>query len=98
MRVWRTHIDGGQAAEYEHFAATESLPMFRAQPGFLGLLFGRDGDKCIVTTLWKDHAAADALENSPAYQDTVARISRFLVGESTVERFEAHSADLPTDS
>jgi hypothetical protein len=36
MRIWRTRVDEGRAAEYERFAAEESLPMFSGQPGFLG--------------------------------------------------------------
>jgi len=97
MRVWRTGVDETRAAEYERFAREVSLPMFRAQPGFLGLLFGRDGGSCVVTTLWEDPAAADALERSASYRDTVARISSagFLVGESTVERFAVHGSLLP---
>jgi heme-degrading monooxygenase HmoA len=97
MRIWRTGVDRARAAEYERFAMEESLPMFRAQPGFRGLLFGRNGGECIVTTLWEDHAAADALEGSARYRETVARIiaAGFLVGESEVERFEVHGSDLP---
>jgi hypothetical protein len=62
MRVWRTQVDVTRAAEYERFAAEESLPMFRAHQGFNGLLFGRHGADCVVVTLWEDDAAADALE------------------------------------
>jgi hypothetical protein len=96
MRVWRTQVDVTRAAEYERFAAEESLPMFRTHQGFNGLLFGRDGANCVVITLWQDGAAADALEDSPRYQDTVARISAagFLVGQSRVERFTLHGAAL----
>jgi heme-degrading monooxygenase HmoA len=100
MRIWRTGVDETRTAEYERFALEESLPMFRAHRGFLGLLFGRNGGDCIVTTLWEDHAAADALDGSARYRDTVARISAtgFLVGESTVERFDVHGSHLPCTS
>ncbi|MFG2000621.1 antibiotic biosynthesis monooxygenase family protein [Spirillospora sp. NPDC048911] len=100
MRIWRTQVDQARATEYERFAAEESLPMFRAQRGFLGLLFGRHGGDCVVTTLWEDHAAADALEGSAHYQETVARITAagFLAGESEVERFEVHGSHLPSSS
>ncbi|GAA4960369.1 antibiotic biosynthesis monooxygenase family protein [Actinoplanes utahensis] len=98
MRMWRTQVDEGRAAEYERFAAEESLPMFSSQPGFLGLLFGREGAECVVVTLWEDHAAADALEASPGYRETVARISAagFLRGASTVERMSVHGSRLPS--
>ncbi|MEU4563641.1 antibiotic biosynthesis monooxygenase [Actinoplanes sp. NPDC023936] len=97
MRIWRTRVDEGHAVEYERFAAEQSLPMFAAQPGFRGLLFGRDGERCTVVTLWQDAAAADALETSPAYRETVARITAagFLTGESTVERMAVHGSHLP---
>jgi heme-degrading monooxygenase HmoA len=96
IRLWRTQVDATRAAEYERFAAEESLPMFRAHQGFSGLLFGRRGNDCVVITLWEDDAAADALEVSPRYRDTVARISAtgFLVGKSQVERFTLHGNEL----
>lgn len=93
MRIWRTQVDEARAAEYEHFAAEESLPMFRAHRGFKGHLFGRRGADCVVVTIWDDDAAADALEASPRYRDTVARINAagFLAGRSEVDRFELHA-------
>jgi heme-degrading monooxygenase HmoA len=92
MRIWRTQVDEARAAEYERFAAEESLPMFRAHRGFKGHLFGRRGADCVVVTIWEDDAAADALEASPRYRDTVARINAagFLVGPSEVDRFQLH--------
>jgi heme-degrading monooxygenase HmoA len=97
VRTWRTQIDEARASEYERFASEVSLPMFRAHHGFRGLLFGRDSSDCVVITLWEDHAAVDALEASPRYRDTVARISEtgFLAGRSLTERFELHGNDLP---
>jgi len=98
MRIWRTRVDEARAAEYERFAMVESLPMFRAHRGFGGLMFGRSGPECVVITLWEDDAAADALDASPRYRETVARISStgFLAGQSVVERFQVHGVDLPT--
>lgn len=92
MRIWRTQVDEMRAAEYERFATEESLPMFCAQRGFSGVLFGRHGADCIVVTLWEDDAAVDALEDSPRYRDTVARIGAkgFLIGRSQIERFTLH--------
>jgi heme-degrading monooxygenase HmoA len=92
MRIWRTQVDEAHAEQYERFAAEESLPMFRAHQGFEGHLFGRRGGDCVVITIWMDDAAADALEASPHYRDTVARINAagFLVGRSEVERFQLH--------
>jgi heme-degrading monooxygenase HmoA len=97
MRIWRTQVDVTRATEYEQFAAEQSLPMFRSHRGFSGLLFGRNGADCIVITLWEDDAAADALEDSPRYRETVARISAtgFLTGPSQIERFTLHGKELP---
>jgi hypothetical protein len=96
MRIWRTQVDVTRASEYERFATEQSLPMFRAHRGFSGLLFGRHGADCIVITLLEDDAAADALEDSPRYRDTVARISTtgYLAGPSRIERFTLHGEDL----
>ena len=73
--------------------------MFRAQPGFRGLLFGRNGAERAVLTMWENDAAADALEKSPTYLETVARIGAtgFLQGPSSVERFTVHGSHLPGD-
>ena len=92
MRIWRTQVDEARAVEYERFAAEESLPMFRAHRGFQGHLFGRRGADCVVVTIWEDDAAVDALEASPRYRDTVARINAagFLVGPSKADRFQLH--------
>jgi len=97
MRIWRTQVDEAQAEQYERFAAEESLPMFRAHQGFEGHLFGRRGGDCVVITIWKDNAAADALEASPRYRDTVARINAagFLADRSEVERFQLHGHVAP---
>jgi heme-degrading monooxygenase HmoA len=97
MRVWRTQVETARAAEYEQFAAETSLPMFGAHGGFVGLLFGRRGSDAIVISLWDDDAAADALEASARYLETVAHIeaSGFLTGPSRVERFDLHGSDLP---
>jgi heme-degrading monooxygenase HmoA len=95
-RIWRTRVDARRIGEYERFAIERSLPMFRAQPGFLGVLFLRAAGDCAVITLWKGADAIAALEASPTYLDTVAQITRtgFLTGESSVEVFEVHGGDI----
>src|SRR5262245_15114666 len=89
MRIWQSAIDESEAAEYERFAHDVSRPMFEAHEGFRGLLFGRDGSRVAVVTLWEDDAAADAFERSTLYRETVARIESagFLSGPSTTDRF-----------
>jgi heme-degrading monooxygenase HmoA len=73
-RIWRTRIDASRAAEYDDFAGTRSLPMFKRHDGFSGVLFAGDGDHRVVITLWRDRDAAAALERSPDYRATVRAI------------------------
>jgi hypothetical protein len=96
VRIWRTRVDVGRVREYERFAIDRSLPMFRQQPGFLGVLFARTGGDCLVLTVWHGPGAIEALEASPSYLETVARITDagFLVGDPSVEILEVHGGDL----
>ncbi len=98
IRIWRTKVERGRAAEYERFARDSSLPMFRQQAGFLGVLFAGDGADRIVVSFWQDHEALEALAHSPTYAATVAEISRtsFLVGDSSSEVFPIHGGQWPT--
>jgi heme-degrading monooxygenase HmoA len=90
VRIWRTEIDVRRADEYRVFAHSRSLPMFRAQPGFAGVLFAGQGSERVVITLWRDVAAAEALDRSETYNATVAEIQAtgFLRGDSSVEVLE----------
>ncbi len=96
-RIWRTGIKPGREEAYERFAREISLPMFRAEQGFAGVLMGRDGNSAWVLTLWNDRAAIDALASSETYQATVERIlaSDLLDGEQTTEIAEVHLVDIP---
>jgi hypothetical protein len=52
VRIWRTQIDQARADEYLDFAQSRSLPMFRAEPGFAGVLFAaREAERAVIT-LW----------------------------------------------
>src|ERR671915_1195158 len=89
-RIWRTQIDETRADDYRRFAQQKSLPMFRDQRGFIGVLIAADRGERAVITLWRDIACAQALDQSETYKSTVAEIeaSGFLHGESSVEVFE----------
>ena len=91
VRIWHTEIDPERVADYNAFARSKSLPMFRSQPGFRGVLFASQGAERSVITLWADAAAVDALDRSPSYAATVAEIEAtgFLRGESWLEIFDA---------
>ena len=90
VRIWRTQIDESRAEEYRTFARSKSLPMFRAQQGFAGVLFAMSNSDRAVITLWQDTASVQALDHSATYEATVAEIEAtgFLRGESTVEILE----------
>lgn len=91
-RVWTTRVDEARAAEYETFAQTISLPMFRLQPGFRGVAMLRRGQDCVVITLWRDAEAVADLARSESYAQTVREILArgFLKGEQTLQTFDTH--------
>lgn len=98
-RMWTTRVTDARATEYEAFAREISLPMFRQQPGFLGVAMFRRGEECVVLTLWHDAASVAALARSDSYTRTVSAIlaAGFLQGEQTLETYNVHLlADLPT--
>jgi heme-degrading monooxygenase HmoA len=90
LRIWRTGIDESCADDYAEFARTKSVPMFRSQAGFAGVIFaGRAGERAVLT-LWDGRAAVEALDRSDSYKAIVAEIGAagFLRGDSDVEVFE----------
>jgi heme-degrading monooxygenase HmoA len=96
VRIWRSQIDKARADQYRDFAHSRSLPMFRAQPGFAGVLFAASRAERAVITLWRDSASVEALDHSETYKATVAEIeaSGFLRGQSAVEVLELEAAFL----
>ena len=96
VRIWRTRVDPKRAAEYERFAQEQSLPMFKSQDGFLGVLFTRSGVDRVVASFWIDEAAVARLGDSASYHQTVARIEAagFLIGSSSVEALTVHGGFL----
>jgi heme-degrading monooxygenase HmoA len=89
-RIWRTRIDETRADEYLEFANSRSLPMFRSQQGFVGILFARQRSERAVISLWRDLTSAQALDQSPTYRATVAEIEAtgFILGPSTIDVLE----------
>lgn len=100
VRIWRTEIDETRAGDYIDFARERSLPMFRQQAGFGGVLFVADRGERIVITLWRDLASVAALEDSSSYRATVAEIEAtgFITGRSSVEVFELDDIFLEVDT
>jgi heme-degrading monooxygenase HmoA len=98
VRIWRTGIDPTRADEYERFAEERSLPMFRAQPGFRGVLFTTAGDGSrAVISFWEDEAAVELLDRSQSYSETAAILGStgILRGEQSVEVLDVSGGDLP---
>lgn len=95
-RLWRTSIEGDRLDEYEEFARDVSLPMFREQDGFEGVIMSRSGNSCRVLTLWRDLAAVEQLEHSERCAATVKAIEAqgFLSGHQTVEISEVHLLEI----
>lgn len=87
VRTWQTAIDPDRVDEFEAFVNTYSLPMFKLQPGCLGVLVSRDGRMTTTLSLWEDRASIDQLDTSTTYQETVERIlaTELLRGEQTVK-------------
>ena len=98
VRIWRTGIDPARASEYERFAEERSLPMFRAQPGFRGVLFttAADGGRAVIS-FWEDDRAVELLDRSETYRETASALgsSGILRGEQSVEVLIAHGGALP---
>lgn len=89
VRTWQTMIDPDRVDDFESFANTHSLPMFRQQPGCLGVFLSRAGADSTTFSFWEDREVIDRLVSSPSYQDTVRRIQKagLLRGEQIVTIF-----------
>lgn len=98
-RIWRTGLDESRAAEYEAFAAEQSLPMFRRHDGFCGVFFVRTETGRASITLWRDREAAEALAESSDYLETVAAIKAtgFLQAPQSVEVLPVDNAWIAAD-
>jgi heme-degrading monooxygenase HmoA len=90
VRIWRTELEPGAAADYDAFARTRSLPMFERHAGFAAVLFAREGSTAAVITLWQERCDIVNLERSPLYLDTVRALEAtgLLRGSSRVETIE----------
>jgi heme-degrading monooxygenase HmoA len=87
-------------AEYEFFERECSLPMFRKQSGFLGVLFLRTAGECAALTIWGGLESAQALSTSESYRHTVRELEAtgLLKGEQSVEVFEVKGGFLRSEA
>lgn len=90
VRLWATRVDKARIREYEDNERNRSTPMFRKQPGCLGVLFLRSGEECFALTFWKDFKAVERLKSSKSYLETSAFYSGsgMLIGEPSLQVFE----------
>lgn len=96
IRIWNTGVDPKRLSEYEEFEQQQSLPMFRAQKGCLGIWFLRKEGSFYAMSLWKDRTSIEALAESETYAQTVnaLKATGLLQGEQTVQVFEVRSGKL----
>jgi hypothetical protein len=89
-RIWSTGIHAERLADYRLFAQSVSLPMFKKQPGILGVQILTQPDYSLVITLWQGVEDIRRMERDPVYLDTVAAIQNqgFLTGEQKVDVFD----------
>jgi heme-degrading monooxygenase HmoA len=90
VRIWRTEVQDGRLSEYREFARHRSLPMFRQQPGFRGVVLAAGPKEHVVITFWDTAADVARLDSSPSYHDTADALlaSGILRGTQRVEVFE----------
>jgi heme-degrading monooxygenase HmoA len=90
VRLWSASVDKNRIAEYEENEQNRSAPMFRRQPGCLGVLFLRSGENSFALTFWKDLASTERLKTSPSYLEASAFYSNsgMLLGEPSLQVFE----------
>lgn len=90
VRLWKTRVDKARMGEYEENERERSTPMFRKQPGCLGVLFLRSGDDCFALTFWKDKEAVERLKTSKSYEEASSFYSDsgMLIGEPSLRVFE----------
>ncbi|HYD61549.1 MAG TPA: hypothetical protein VEC35_14385 [Noviherbaspirillum sp.] len=100
IRLWVTGLFPSRAENYDKFANSRSLHMFRTLDGCEGVLFIRSETQGYVFSFWRDVDAIEALSKSDLYQQTVKEIvaAGFLSEPQTVELvnvtggFLAHNA------
>jgi heme-degrading monooxygenase HmoA len=95
-RLWTTGLRPDRVDAYESFARDVSLPMFREQDGFMGVVMVRSGHEGLVLTFWRDQTAIDALETSQSYRGTVERIQEadVLAGSQQTAAYQLHLIDV----
>lgn len=100
VRLWTSRVDEARIAEYEQNERNRSTPMFRQQPGCLGVLFLRSCGNCFALSFWKDLESVEELKTSQSYLDASAFYSNsgMLLGEPSLEVFEVKGGFLQRET
>jgi heme-degrading monooxygenase HmoA len=94
-------VKSGREADFLEYATKRSLVMFLRQPGCLGVLMLRGEQGMHATcSFWSDRNAAEALADSPSYQETVAGLVALgvLVGDATITVFDVDAGGVHGDA
>jgi len=96
VRLWATRVDKSRSEEYEENERNRSTPMFRAQPGCLGVLFLRSGGESFALTFWRDIEAVERLKTSQSYLEASAFYadSGMLINQPSLQVFEVNGGFL----
>jgi len=100
VRLWTARVKKDRIAEYEENERTRSAPMFRRQPGCLGVMFLRSGENCCALTFWKDLESVEALKTSTSYLEAAAFYSNsgMLLGDPSLEVFDVSGGFLDIEA
>jgi hypothetical protein len=100
VRLWTTSVDESRIAEYEENERTRSTPMFHQQPGCLGVLFLRSGEKCCALSFWKDLELVDRLKTSQSYLEAsdFYSTSGMLLGKPSLRVFDVKGGFLDLEA
>lgn len=90
VRLWTTRVEKDRIAEYEENERGRSAPMFRKQPGCLGVMFLRSGENFLALSFWKNPESVERLKTSTPYLEACAFYAKsgMLVGDPSLEVFE----------
>lgn len=100
VRLWTTCVDKSRMAEYQENEQNRSTPMFRKQPGCLGVLFLRSGESCFALTFWRDLESVERLKTSASYleAETFYSNSGMLLTEPSLQVFEVKGGFLDSET
>jgi heme-degrading monooxygenase HmoA len=100
VRLWTTRVEQDRIAEYEENEHSRSLPMFRQQPGCLGVMFLRSSENCFALSFWKDLESVEKLKTSTSYLEASEFYanSGMLIGDPSLKVFEVSGGFLDLEA